>query len=317
MEKSLIDSLSPVRGALHKNANLGRKSWFGVGGPAEVLFIPDDINDLVSFLKNIPSNINVTILGSISNVLIRSGGISGVVIILGDWFKKTYVEDNIFEVGAGVSCSKLSTTATDSEIGALEFLVGIPGTVGGALKMNAGCHGSEISDILIELEAVTTAGKIKWFTKNDLNFGYRTSNITDDLIITRAWFKGSSNINYSILKKVNSIIENRRESQPLNKRSCGSAFKNPDGKKAWELIDKAGCRGMRIGGATISEKHCNFIINEGNATPEDIEELGEKVIKKVYESSGITLEWEVLRLGTKISCIDASVQDIRKNNETA
>ena len=296
---SIIDSLPLVRGQLLIKANLSKKSWFGVGGPAEVLFIPEDMHDLVCFLRNVPEEIDITILGAISNVLIRSGGIEGVVIILGDWFKKVYVEGNIIEVGAGVNCSHLSTVAMDSELGGLEFLMGLPGTVGGAIKMNAGCYGSEISDILVELEAVSTSGNVKWFTKNDLKFEYRKSSITDDLIITRAWFKGVVHANYSIAKKTNSIIEKRKESQPLNKRTCGSTFKNPSGKKAWELIDSAGCRGMRMGGAIVSEKHCNFIVNEDNATADDIENLGEKIMQKVYEHSGIQLEWEVIRLGNR------------------
>ncbi len=296
---SIIDSFPIVRGQLQEKANLCKKSWFGVGGPAEILFIPEDMDDLLYFLRNVPEEINITILGAISNVLIRRGGIKGVVIMLGDWFKKIFVEENILEVGASVICSKLSTAAMDAELGGFEFLMGLPGTIGGAIKMNAGCYGAEISDILIELEAISTSGNIKWFTKNDLKFEYRKSNLPDNLIITRAWFKGISNASYSIIKKTNSIIEKRKESQPLNKRSCGSTFKNPLGKKAWELINNAGCRGMRIGGAAISEKHCNFIINEDNATPDDIENLGEKIIQKVYENCGIKLEWEVIRLGNK------------------
>lgn len=296
---SIINSLPLVRGQLQEKVNLSKKSWFGVGGQAEVLFIPEDMDDLLYFLRNVPEEINITILGAISNVLIRNGGIKGVVIMLGNWFKKIFVEENILEVGASVNCSKLSTAAMDAELGGLEFLMGLPGTIGGAIKMNAGCYGSEISDVLIELEAVSTSGNIKWFTKNDLKFEYRKSSIPNNLIITRAWFKGTSNVNYSIIKKTNSIIEKRKGSQPLNKRSCGSTFKNPIGKKAWELINNAGCRGMKIGGAAISEKHCNFIINEDNATPDDIENLGEKIIQKVYENCGVKLEWEVIRLGNK------------------
>ncbi|MBQ7674343.1 MAG: UDP-N-acetylmuramate dehydrogenase [Alphaproteobacteria bacterium] len=299
MSSSIIDSLPIVRGVLQRNFPLSKKSWFGVGGPAEVLFTPEDIDDLVFFLRNTPENIRITILGAISNVLIRDGGIDGVVILLGDTFKKIYVEDDIIEVGAGVNCTRLATVAMDAELGGLEFLMGLPGTVGGALKMNAGCYGSEISDFLIEFEAVTTSGQIKWFTKKDIKFEYRKSSISDDLIVTRAWFKTSSQVNYSILKKVNSIIEKRKQSQPLNKRSCGSTFKNPTGKRAWELIEKAGGRGMRVGGATVSEKHCNFIINDANATASDIETLGEKIAQKVFETSGIRLEWEVIRLGRK------------------
>jgi UDP-N-acetylmuramate dehydrogenase len=299
IRRSSIDSLPLVRGTLQENVNLSKKSWFGVGGQAEVLFIPEDIDDLTYFLKNTPKEIPITILGAISNVLIRSGGIGGVVIMLGDAFRKVYIEDSILEVGAAVNCGKLSIIAADSEIGGLEFLTGIPGTVGGAVKMNAGCHGSEISDIFVELEAVSTSGNIKWLTKKDLRFCYRGSGIADDTIITRVWLKGTSGVDYSITKKMNAIAEKRNSTQPTNKRSCGSTFKNPPGKKAWELIKAAGCRGMRIGGAVVSEKHCNFIVNENNATPDDIENLGEKVIQRVYEFSGIRLEWEVIRFGQK------------------
>lgn len=292
-----IDSFPLVRGQLQSKADISKKSWFGVGGPAELLFVPEDIDDLSYFLTNIPEGVDITILGAISNVLVRTAGIKGVVIMLGQCFKKVFVEESILEIGASANCSLLSTVAMDAELGGFEFLMGLPGTIGGAIKMNAGCYGSEISDALVELEAVSTSGNVKWFTKNDLNFEYRKSNIPDDLIITRAWFKGISKVDYSITKKTNSILEKRKESQPLNKRSCGSTFKNPEGHKAWELISNAGCRGMRVGGAAISEKHCNFIINENKATPDDIENLGEKIIQKVYEHSGVRLEWEIIRLG--------------------
>lgn len=296
---SIIDSLPVVRGMLQENYPLSKKSWFGVGGPAEALFIPEDIDDLVYFLRNVPDEIPITILGAISNVLIRDGGIPGVVILLGDLFKEIYIEDDILEVGAGVNCTRLSTSAMDAELGGLEFLMGLPGTVGGALKMNAGCYGSEISDFLVEFEAVTTSGQIKWFTKKDIKFSYRKSSIPDDLIITRAWFKCGSHVDYSIPKKVHSIIEKRKSSQPVNKRSGGSTFKNPQGKKAWELIEKAGGRGMRVGGASVSDKHCNFIVNDANATANDIETLGERIAQKVFETSNVKLEWEVIRLGRR------------------
>lgn len=299
MKLSIIDSLPVVRGSLQENVKLSKKSWFGVGGPAEALFIPEDIDDLVYFLRNVPDHIPITILGAISNVLIRDGGIDGVVILLGDAFKKIYVEDDILEVGAAVNCTRLSTVSIDAELGGLEFLMGLPGTVGGALKMNAGCYGSEISDFLVEFEAVTTSGQIKWFTKKDMKFGYRNSGITDDMIITRAWFKCLSHVDYSIFKKVNSIIEKRKSSQPIDKRTCGSTFKNPVGKKAWEMIESVGGRGMRVGGAAVSDKHCNFIVNEGNATASDIENLGERIVQKVLTEKNIKLEWEIIRLGRK------------------
>ncbi|MDR3179781.1 MAG: UDP-N-acetylmuramate dehydrogenase [Holosporaceae bacterium] len=295
-----FDDFPPVRGVLQEKANLAKKSRFGVGGPAEVLFIPEDMDDLQLFLDNTPPKFPITVLGAMSNVLIRSGGIGGVVIMLGNWFKKTFVEDGILEVGAAVSCSELSTIATDSDLGGFEFLMGLPGSVGGALKMNAGCYDSEISDVLVEFEAVAKNGQIKWFKANELNFRYRDSGIPDDLIITRIWFRGSQNVNYIISKKIHEIMKKRLDSQPLDKKSCGSTFKNPKGKKAWELIHAAGCRGMKLGGAVVSEKHCNFIINTGNATPEDIENLGLKVIDRVRQTSGIVLEWEIIRLGSSV-----------------
>ncbi|GHT91012.1 UDP-N-acetylenolpyruvoylglucosamine reductase [Alphaproteobacteria bacterium] len=294
---SVFDGFPPVRGILQEKVDLAKKSRFGVGGSAEILFTPEDVDDLVFFLRNIPEGYPITILGAMSNVLIRSGGIDGIVIMLGNWFKKIFVEDGILEVGAAVNCSELSTVATDSELGGLEFLMGLPGSVGGALKMNAGCYGSEISDALVEFEAVSTDGRIKWFKASEVDFGYRTSGISDDVIITRAWFRGLQDVDYVISKRNNEIIKKRMDSQPLNKRSCGSTFKNPEGKKAWELINAVGCRGMRVGGAVVSEKHCNFIINDGSATPEDIECLGINVIDKVQQMTGIKLEWEVIRLG--------------------
>ncbi|MDR1983007.1 MAG: UDP-N-acetylmuramate dehydrogenase [Holosporaceae bacterium] len=296
---SLIDKLPQVNGTLRENVDIGKKSFFGTTGIAEVLFIPKNTDDLAAFLSNISENVPVTILGSMSNVLVRSGGIKGVVIILSDWFSRIFVENDVIEVGAAVKCIKLSAAAMNNELGGFEFLIGIPGTIGGAIKMNAGCYGSEISDLLVEYEGINFSGNIKWFRSQDTEFDYRTSKIPDDIIITRAWFRGTENVNYSISKKINEIIIKRKDTQPLDQKSCGSTFKNPDGQKAWELIEAAGCRGMKLRGAKVSEKHCNFIVNEGDATADDIENLGELVAKKVFETSGINLEWEILRLGSK------------------
>lgn len=295
----VIGELPTVKGILRENVPLGKKSFFGVGGTARIFFEPADMDDLIFFLRNIPDDLPIIPLGTMSNVLIRSGGIDAVVIILGEWFRKFFVEDGVLEVGTGISCSKLSTIAIDYELGGLEFLMGLPGTVGGAIKMNAGCFGSEISDVLIECEGISSSGHVKWFKTKDIGAAYRHTDIPDDCIITRAWFRGIQNVNYSIPKKTNEILEKRKLSQPLGTRSCGSTFKNPEGYKAWQLIDKAGCRGMKLGEAQVSEKHCNFIINTGNATADDIENLGELVIEKVFEKTGIKLEWEVIRLGKK------------------
>jgi UDP-N-acetylmuramate dehydrogenase len=302
MQVPILSSLPPVKGLLQENADIGRKSCFGTGGFAEVLFVPEDMDDLVIFLRSVPENIPITPLGAMSNVLVRSGGIRGIVIILGEWFKKIFVDDSIIEVGAAAHCNELSTRAMYHELGGLEFLVGLPGTVGGAIKMNAGCHGVGISNVLMECEAVTSFGQVKWLRVTDIDFGYRRSGISDNLIITRAWFRGISDINYSVTKRTKELLTKRTESQPVGVRCCGSTFKNPEGKKAWELIEAAGCRGLRIGGAAVSNKHCNFIINENNATSEDIENLGQMVVQKVHEKCGVQLEWEIIRLGEKDNC---------------
>ncbi len=296
---SIIERMPKVNGKLQANAPLGKRSHFGVGGVAEVLFEPLDMDDLVFFLRRIPKDIPVVPLGAMSNVLIRESGIDGVVVVLGDWFKKVYVEDGVLEVGAGVPCSKLSTVAMDYELGGLEFLMGLPGTIGGAIKMNAGCFGSEISNVLIECEGITTSGKVEWFKAKDIGATYRHTEIPDDCIITRAWFRGIANVSYSIPKRTREFMEQRRASQPLGVRTCGSTFKNPDGLKAWQLIEKAGCRGLRVGGAQISEKHCNFIVNTGNATADDVENLGEKVIHEVFEKTNVQLDWEIVKLGRR------------------
>ncbi len=292
-----LNEFPQVKGILRENVSLSEKTFLGVGGRAEFLFEPADMDDLVFFLKEIPETIKVTPLGSMSNVLIRSKGIDGIVIILGDWFKNIFIEDNILEVGAAVLCSKVSTFAMDHELGGMEFLMGIPGTIGGAIKMNAGCFGSEIVNILVECEGILSDGNVKWFKKDDIGASYRHTSIPDNCIITRAWFKSTPGVNYSIPKRVKEIIEQRKSSQPIGVRTCGSTFKNPDGFKAWQLIEQAGCRGMKLGGAQVSEKHCNFIINTGNATAEDVEILGEQVVQKVFDKTGVKLEWEVIKLG--------------------
>ena len=298
---SILEKFPPVKGILQENVLLAKKSWFGVGGPADILFIPEDMDDLVIFLRNLPEGLPVTILGAMSNVIIRSGGIRGVVIILGPCFKKIYEEDGIIEVGAAVNCTELATFAMDAELGGLEFLMGLPGSIGGAIKMNAGCFGSDMSNILIEFEAISYKdSSIKWYKSGEVNFRYRDSGLSDDLIITRAWLRGTKGVTYSIGKKVGEIVKKRKESQPAG-RTCGCTFKNPEGQKAWQLIEKAGCKGMRCGGAVVSEKHCNFIVNDQNASPEDIENLGERIAEKVLESSGVKLEWEVIRLGEKLN----------------
>ena len=291
--------LPKTSGELLFNEPLKNLVFFGVGGNADVLFQPANSDDLSAFLKSLDSSIPVTILGAGSNVLIRDGGIRGVVISLGEAFDKCYVENDIIEAGAYSRVAKISMLAADNSLAGLEFLVGIPGTIGGALKMNAGCYGRSIEDIFIEAEGFSRKGENIWLTKKDLKFVYRSSSIRDDIIVTRIWLKGVPDSSFKIAKNTHDTLMKRKKSQPLNEMSCGSTFKNPEctTKKAWELIHDAGCRGMRFGGAMVSDVHCNFIINTGSATAKDIEQLGNAVVQKVYENSGIELEWEVIKLG--------------------
>ena len=290
-----------LRGNLQENVDVSKLTWYGVGGPIDLLYEPADIEDLALFLKQVPSGTPITILGAMSNVLIRSGGIRGIAIRLTEWFKRTFIQDNIIEIGAAATCSALSIFAMDHELGGLEFLAGIPGSIGGAIKMNAGCFGSDIFNYLQEFECVDFEGSLKWIKARDVKYFYRGTNISPALIITRAWFRGEKEVDYIIPKKVRQIVSQKHADQPLDKKSCGSVFKNPEGCKAWELIDAAGCRGMKIGGAKVSDKHCNFIINDGDASADDIEDLGNKIVEMVQKHSGITLEWEVIRLGERKS----------------
>ena len=294
---SLIKRLSKIRGELIENADLSKQSWFGTGGCADLMFIPADMEDLQIFFKLVPKDTPITIIGSMSNILVRSGGIRGIVVRLGKWFKNVFVQGDVIEIGAATSCSELSVLAMDRELGGLEFLSGIPGSIGGAIRMNAGCFGSEICDVLIECETITSNGNVKWFKAKDIAASYRKSEIPDDSIITRAWFKGVQNVRYSIPKKVREIMDMRSAAQPKGVLTCGSTFKNPEGMKAWKLIEDAGCRDMRVGDAHLSEKHCNFIVNDGEATPEDIENLGDKIAQTVLEKTGVQLEWEIIKLG--------------------
>lgn len=298
---NLLDRLPKVAGTLEKDAVLSEKVFFGVGGQADVLFIPKDNDDLSDFLRAIDSDIPVTILGSGSNVLIRDGGIRGVVIKLGKQYEQSFVVNDVIEVGAALSVSNLTNIAMDNGLAGLEFLIGIPGSVGGALKMNAGCYGSCFKDIFVEAEAMNTRGENLWLTKDNIELDYRRSSIGDDVIITRVWVKGKKALPSEIAKNTYDLFMKKKKSQPLGQRSCGSVFKNPSNsdKKAWQLIDEAGCRGMELGGAKVSNIHCNFIINAGNATAKDIEDLGTMIEEKVYANSGVKLEWEVVKLGER------------------
>lgn len=293
---TIIKKLPSIRGRYTEGAELSKLTWFRVGGPAEVLYKPADLEDLSFFLSHKSAEIPLLTMGVGSNLLIRDGGVSGVVVRL-QGFNNIVVQGNEIEVGAGVLDRTLALVAQDEELQDLEFLAGIPGTVGGALRMNAGCYGTEIKDILVSALAVDSQGKIHKLTPEDMGFSYRHCEIPQDWIFVGARFKAKSGNPQEIASRIEKLLAEREEAQPVKSRTGGSTFANPEGYKAWELIDKAGCRGLKIGGAQVSEKHCNFLINTGDATAEDLEVLGETLRARVLESSGVDLRWEIVRVG--------------------
>ncbi len=292
----LIDRLPKPRGRLTADAPLGPQTWFRAGGPAEVLFRPADTEDLATFLKALPEEVPVTVLGVGSNLLVRDGGVKGVVIRLMRGFTNIRVEGHEVIAGAGALDLNVALTARDHALAGLEFLSGIPGTIGGALRMNAGAYSGELSQVLMSAEAVDRSGAIHNVGPAEMGFSYRHSDAPSDWIFTLASLRGTPGDQLAIARRIAEIDTARTDSQPRS-RTGGSTFVNPPGHKAWELIDQAGCRGLRIGGAQVSEKHCNFLINLGDATATDIEALGEEVRRRVYEKSGVLLHWEIRRIG--------------------
>lgn len=293
-----VDQLPLVFGRYTINAKMAEQTWFRVGGPTNVLFRPRDVDDLEAFLKNKPLGIPVTVVGAGSNMLVRDQGIPGVVIrLLGKGFSDINVAGTTIEAGAGCLDRTLALKTAEYGIGGLEFLVGIPGTLGGAVRMNAGAYGSEIKDILQWIDAIDPQGTRHRLTIDQLNLTYRHSDLPENWIITRVCLQGFSKNAADIETQLQAFLSAREATQPVRGRTGGSTFKNPDGHKAWELIDRAGCRGLRQGGAEVSEKHCNFLLNTGTATASDLENLGETVRQKVKKSTGIDLEWEIIRLG--------------------
>ena len=285
------------RGRLLANQSLAELTWFRVGGPAQALFMPDDEDDLSSFLANLPGEIAVTVIGLGSNLIVRDGGVQGVVVRLGRGFGEVAVEGLDVRAGAAVPDVKVARAAQEAGIAGLSFLRGIPGAIGGALRMNGGAYGRETKDALIEARAVDRAGRIHVLANADLGFTYRHCSVPDDYIFTQATFRGERGDQVVIAAVMEKIAESREATQPIKSRTGGSTFKNPPGGKAWQLIDAAGCRGLRLGDAQVSEMHCNFLINLGSATAADIETLGETVRARVKESSGVELEWEIKRIG--------------------
>ena len=307
-----IDNFPPTRGKLTQNRPLSDLTWLRVGGPADVLFQPADIDDLAAFLKALDPAIPVFPMGVGSNLIVRDGGIRAVVIRLGRGFNHIDIKDNIVTVGAAALDAHVARKAAEQGID-LTFLRTIPGSIGGAIRMNAGCYGSYIADVLVSARAVTRAGEIITLTPADLNFRYRQTDLPGGAVLNDARIEGLLAPSDALLAKMEQQIETRDATQPTKDRSAGSTFRNPAGfsstgraddthdLKAWKVIDDAGMRGARKGGAQMSEKHPNFLINTGGATAADLEGLGEDVRKKVYEDQGITLEWEIMRVGDPAS----------------
>ena len=295
---SLLGRLPPVRGRCTQNVPLAPITWFRVGGPAEVMFRPADADDLAAFIAAKPADVPVTVLGVGSNLLVRDGGIPGVVIRLGRGFAGIVVNDEgTLDAGAGALDVNVALSALSAEIGGLEFLSGIPGTVGGGLRMNAGAYGSEFKDVLVSARVIDSAGDIRDVMAADLHFAYRSCGVPADWIFIGAVLRGGRDDARAIGRRMDEVRNSRESTQPVRSRTGGSTFANPPDAKAWELIDRAGCRGLAIGGAKVSEQHCNFLINTGSATAADLEALGEEVRRRVLVETGVTLSREIHRAG--------------------
>lgn len=293
-----LADIPQVAGKLTSGASLAPLVWFKSGGPADWLFEPKDADDLTDFLSALAPNMPLMALGLGSNLIVRDGGFPGVVVRLGKAFAKVEALDSTtLRCGGGASGILVSSTARDAGIGGLEFLRSIPGTVGGFVRMNGGAYGREVKDILIDCEVVLRNGQTRSLNREELGYTYRHSELPDGAVVVGATFRGYQDEPAKIQAEMDRISASREASQPLRSKTGGSTFKNPDGNKAWQLVDEAGCRGLVVGGAQVSEKHTNFLINTGDATSADIEELGEEVRRRVKAKSGIELEWEIQRVG--------------------
>ncbi len=297
---ALRAALPALRGRLLANQSLAELTWFRVGGPAQALAVPEDEEDLAYLLARVGAEIPVTVVGLGSNLIVRDGGIAGVVIRLGRGFSDIAIEDGPrVRAGAAIPDVRVAKAAQEAGIAGLAFLRGIPGAIGGALRMNGGAYGGEIKDILVEARGIDRAGNIRVFATADMHYSYRHCGAPEDVIFTQALLQGRPGDPAVIAAEMDKITESRDATQPIKSRTGGSTFKNPPDQKAWQLIDAAGCRGLAIGDAQVSEMHCNFLINRGNATAADIEALGEEVRRRVRETSGVELEWEIKRIGVK------------------
>ena len=306
----LIKKLPEVRGRYTENAPLGEKGWFRCGGTAEVLFKPKDLDDLQAFMRECPADIPVYVFGALSNTIIRDGGLRGVTVRLGREFSKIEVEGEHVIAGALALDANVANVAAENGVGGLEFLSGIPGTIGGAVKMNAGCYGTETKDVMVEATILNRDGEVVTVKPKDLDMRYRHTNVTAGQIVINATFKGVQENADDVKKRITEIKEKREQSQPIREKTGGSTFANPslddlakagvaEGTKVWQLIDEAGGRGLKVGGAQMSVKHCNFMLNADSATAEDLEKLGEEVRKNVADAHNIALRWEIRRMGEK------------------
>jgi UDP-N-acetylmuramate dehydrogenase len=291
-------AMPQLRGRLLANQSLAELTWFRVGGPAQVLFTPADESDLAYFLKHLPGDIPVYVVGVGSNLIVRDGGIAGVVIRLSPRaFGEISVDDDIVAAGAAALDKRAAETAAAANLAGLEFYFGIPGTIGGALRMNAGANGAETKDVLFEATGIDRKGNVHTFSNADMKFAYRNSGVDPSITFTSARFRGRAAAPEAIRARMNEVQTHRETAQPIREKTGGSTFQNPPGNSAWKLIDAAGCRGLRLGGAQVSDMHCNFLINTGNASAHDIEALGETVRDRVKQNSGIELHWEIKRIG--------------------
>lgn len=298
-----LDRLPPVRGKIVADEQLAPFTWFRVGGPADALFLPKDEADLAEFLSKLDPIIPVTVLGAASNVIVRDGGIAGVVVRLGPSFGKVAANGLRVTAGAAALDARVSVAAANVGIAGMEFFSGVPGTIGGALRMNAGCYGRETKDVLVEAYALDRKGKRVTLKNADFHFSYRHTEAAEDLIFVEALFEGTKDEPAAILERIEALKSRRETTQPIREKTGGSTFANPDPpgtpnqRSSWKLVDEAGMRGARRGGAQVSELHCNFLLNVGDATAADIEGLGEDVRAAVKKKSGVELRWEIKRIG--------------------
>jgi len=291
-------AMPELRGRLLANESLAPLTWFRVGGPAQVLFTPSDEDDLAYFLKNLPQELPVYVVGVGSNLIVRDGGMPGIVVRLSPrGFGETAVQGDIVVAGAAALDRRVAETAAGANLAGLEFYFGIPGTIGGALRMNAGANSAETKDVLVEATGIDRKGTVHTFSNADMKFVYRNAGVDPSIVFTSARFRGVAAAPDAIRARMEEVQRHRETAQPIREKTGGSTFKNPPGNSAWKLIDAAGCRGLRVGGAQVSQMHCNFLINTGNATGHDIETLGETVRNRVKETSGIELHWEIKRIG--------------------